>query len=577
MFRKDTFQKRIRFYLYKMEEGRSPYLELIWRPWWPLVRRALRFSGLVTFRGLIHLARFLLISELIPGFNLSDLAQWILGVGIVEAAAYGSMEEIRERARDLGDQKFKEALILTRIWNRRFFYLLVFIWVCFFVKYLLPIISTDRVFSIFDAIRIFFIIRFSWNTILLPESALIQGKSRLHLSSVFLYGPEIFSFIGLPILFYFFGIWGISFHYLWEALIKEGSRTWILRKTRNDLGIAHRWLRWPKSNLPLIKTSGKTWIFIIFQMMTRVEAWALPVFWHYGGGLSLVFFLPWIRSLVDFGKIFQFDLLRKRFRIDHFVSYSTLKRVSFLSIPYGMVILLSLELISKIILGEWLSSLEVLIMIASAGIGVFQFLLVYLFWSFSRKKKNHKKLSLIHYQTIRGADATEFRQVLGQRFERYGISELCAFGNRGMLIACADPIYTRSELNRVAPGLENFWKPILEFPVITKSAKSDWKMYWETYSKVKVSKSISRLIFTQHPNILKTMVERGENGVKTPDRKFRIFWDPTNKEYLKWMIIPQSIYMGIEDRENFKKSAVILAQIYLIGDYIDDGIIIKLT
>ncbi|MBS1960648.1 MAG: hypothetical protein JST04_00420 [Bdellovibrionales bacterium] len=565
MGRGETVQSKIDFLIERRESAIPPsYLESLAFPGRAFARRSLRAFALISIRGGVHFIRFWIVANAFPGLELSDLATWLLGLGLIEAAVAGALEPLREAMRNHRGSPGSGILTESRRWNRRIAILNFVLGAYWFHRHGWALLTSDRVFSIFDAVRIISLFRLACGLALLPETALVQGRTRSHVGGKTLYGVEALSIAGLPPLILLFGPWGVAAHFLWEAAVREGARAWILLRTERDLGWPHAWFRWPrKGRSEPTALSFPPWLGGAMRIAFRAEAWLLPFLWKHGDARVLVFFLPWIRGLTDLPKVFEFDLLRNRFRIDSRVAGETLRRLFPAMTAAICLTVVLLELAARFILGESLGRSEWIAIAACGSIGILNGYLVSRVWRRVRSRAaaaSSAARRVYEIPFLSGPDASEGRNALVSHPERFGARRSVRFGRRSALVEIeGDPEAGLSRLRGRLPGLT--------FAAIHRDPRAldreyaelvrDWTGAWSRLRSVATDSREAGAALLAWPGFVAGLYERGENAERTPDRRFLFFWNPANPHAFEFLLVPRE---RLPDAAYVKASARAIAR-----------------
>ncbi|MBU6153816.1 MAG: hypothetical protein KGP28_05895 [Bdellovibrionales bacterium] len=480
--------------------------------------RWVRFGGFSFFKNTIHLTRFFLMYTLLPGLNLTHLASWLLGLGLVHSALSGAMEEIRESARAARSSVLPSPLKTVRQWNRRMIGVIALSGVPLLIWVLQPAFSSQRIFSIYDLIRTISVIRMMSAIGWLPESAYIQGISRSHTSSFRLFFTEMACFLGLPVLILVFGPWGLAFHFGYEFLIKEAVRIDLFFRTRRNLGMTHRLFRWPAPKDAGELRSRFHWGWIGLAIMTRLESWILPLIWKAGLGAGLVFYIPLIRSLMDYGTVFRFDVLRNRRRIDRWIPRIVTSRAAVLGLPFWMLVMGYLMVSSRLLFEYPIDQEEGAILFAAYVLGTLSFIVLKKVASRIRNAPEENPV-LLRCRFVRGPETNELKQAILHRPERFGALESRSLGRNGILIVTRDSEAMLERIRKLAPGLLQDWQE-----ASAHRPDPSWREIEKLTEGLACPNSEAKPVLHENAALISMMIEQGDNGRPSADRKWRFFF-----------------------------------------------------
>lgn len=306
---------------------------------------------LILMRTAVHYFRFTYVNTHFPLIELREMADWILGAALIEAFFYGLNEDIRQKSREIPNSRFSELLPLVRKrkWQHLSMIIVLFIYVA--IDSWFPLLTSDRVFSVFDAVEIILLMKLMMHLFFLPDFAMIQGESRLHFKRWQFYLPEVLTALTLSLMTLLFGAWGVIFHFGLDLILREFLRIFILKETQKNLSCSYSLYKLSGFNvkeffIDVLKI--KNWIFGILQLLFRVET--LFIIYIYRSneelGLSLFLLNPFLRLGSDFIRLFIFDRLKIRNFLDRFAA----KKIRFPLLLSSLVVSLLTGYILKLVL-----------------------------------------------------------------------------------------------------------------------------------------------------------------------------------------------------------------------------------
>ena len=283
------------------------------------------------------------------------------------------------------------------------------------------------------------------------------------------------------------------------------------------------------------------------QILGRAESVLLPVLWKLDIARGLVFYVPLIRSLVDFGKVFQFDVLRKRFFLDRVLSSLVVRRASVLGVVYFGIVLLLFWGSSRMVFDSAVDAEEVWVFLGALFFGVFNFNLVHRLWRSVRKKKKGSG-TWIRCRFIRCPESTEFKAFLDHHRELYGLFSVSSLGRNGLLLNCRDAKVSREKIERRAPGLVISWETLGAPEAHSPERAQEWKQFKAKLDEVAIPRSEAREVLDREARSVRQMLEQGDNGRKSSDRQWRLFYDPAILRGSSIWIVPNSLWKVTPDR-----------------------------
>lgn len=192
--------------------------------------------GLHTINAIANIFRYGLILNFFPIYSLIGIYFWLQILNLMDGFFWGFLEPFRRLEKDRFQLNQYRKLLGPYIT----FWLCVVGLVCGFYFHfnLSNVVFGSRIFSIFDAIGLLFVLRFAWSSLIVIYRAPLQIESRLNglgemgvlLPLPALAGVEIISLIFLWLGFQVFGVWSIPLSMMFEFLGKESIRFYRLYK-----------------------------------------------------------------------------------------------------------------------------------------------------------------------------------------------------------------------------------------------------------------------------------------------------------------------------------------------------------
>ena len=340
-----------------------------------LSKRVTGFGLLVFFRFVLHLFRFRFIAIFFPLIDLNQMTKTIIGLSLLETFWFGYNEDIRQRSRELTPQKFHLLLKHVRKGKLLGSILSICLAVYFLKSTLLPLLVTTRIYSVYDAILGFLILKSMFHFFFLPDFALLQGQSRLPIKRFELYLPEILSLVGLLLITEILGPWGVVIHLGADIFLREAMRLIFLFRAQKNIGIQYSLF---KIDFTAFQSSIINSAFVkknllgIIQIGFRFEMLALMLLLSTSDELryDLFLLLPLIRFASDFLKLANFDRMKVRNPLDTIAWYKT----RYLYCGFGLMMGLFLIILNSFIFAlESEFTIAIVLMLLSTIVTFFLF------------------------------------------------------------------------------------------------------------------------------------------------------------------------------------------------------------
>ncbi|MBU6375102.1 MAG: hypothetical protein KGQ59_03830 [Bdellovibrionales bacterium] len=297
-----------------------------------LTRKMLRFFPVVGVRTLVHFMKFYFIAVSFPMIQMHVLASWFLGLSLMENFFYGFNEDLRHTGRKVTAVFYP--WVRNRLRARRWVMMgVALVFLAYEAKHdWIPVLTTDRVWSVFDYIRTVLILKTVSHLFFLPDTALIQGQTRLHFKGWELVAPELAVVVMLPVMRSLFGPMGVAHLFAVEFVARELVRIGVFLRTKRHMNwrysILSSTFRSPRSSSAQeswkekLAIPASSFLFGMLQVLFRVESVALLAALHHLGGSGIDFFLliPMIRFPADFMRNLSFERFRERTPLDQWVA-----------------------------------------------------------------------------------------------------------------------------------------------------------------------------------------------------------------------------------------------------------------